>query len=822
MRNPDFWARTHQGRSRDKNEDAFSWLGPESTGQQGYLWLVCDGMGGEAAGELASSVVAQLVADSYPRLLRTLGNPHAALTEALGAANRRLLYMQEQNSDLTKMGSTLVGLALYEDQLWIASVGDSRVYAWEGGRISERTTDHTKYEKMMELGVLKPADARPDHPARSVLLNVLGRGEMYVDTLNARRFPAHQSCWLLCSDGLYSFVSNEELSAAFRCLDAKDATRLLLSAALPRSTDNITLQIVRFAPPQEPRSIEEVAAELGIELMDEVGRSLPTSSYHFSTTEGWGAHRTGRRAIVGASAEALAVPLQAEPVVVPPPAKGTVLFSPEDLRTPLLEAEEPERSGTTLPLTVTSSDRAKQRSSSNVASAPATEKPQDQQASAGSAPEVVAASTTFAAAASPASALATSDPREEARGSAEPLEASVTKPRREARRHLTTGGPTAEPLSVEDTDGNHKVTPSLPVRRLALAGVGCLLLAGVVAILWKPSAPERTSSALEVEPVPSALNSPPQSASVVRSLPSFEFPHAPRFPDRVHEADAMPAFLVADGKFWLDAHEVTAKQYAQVAGQSYGLKGLSERIDAPRFAQLPCVAGVSHDKAREREPVCASPESAEAYCQAVGRELPSAELWTEVTGGESALVARGYGRIFEWASDGAPPVVSEPVSGIFGVMDGLPEVLRPNPAQRQYGDLVLLAPHDGGVIRVERDGKNRLDAAAGGAVEQMMGFRCALQASSEDTVLPTENDAAVAAEPLDPAVNASSSRRAQGPSRTGRPSADEPRAVEDAARSSAVAPRSAPSNEAPMDPNVSDDSLILQRLRERGAQVTGE
>src|SRR5699024_4270719 len=151
---------------------------------------------------------------------------------------RRLLYLSKEQPELAGMGSTVAAVAMYRDRLWVATVGDSRVYGWTPNGLMQWTVDHTKYEKLKEHGVLRTEEERPDHPARNVLMNVIGREAMTVDTLDGRHFATEECALLICSDGLSNNVNPKELRVAFASLDARDAARFLLSAALQRSSDN--------------------------------------------------------------------------------------------------------------------------------------------------------------------------------------------------------------------------------------------------------------------------------------------------------------------------------------------------------------------------------------------------------------------------------------------------------------------------------------------------------------------------------------------------------------------------------------------------------
>lgn len=293
MQHPNFWAATHQGFRRERNEDAFLWLGPDRTNDQGYLWLVCDGMGGEAAGELASSEVAARVAEIYPHALERYQDPHRALEEALQAANRRLLFMQEQNSDLSKMGSTISAVAYFRHQLWIAWVGDSRVYTLERGQLHQRTKDHTKFQRMVDAGIMQADEVGADHPSHSVLLNVLGRASMDVETLPPIPVGHEPLQILLCSDGLSSFVSDAQMSEALAELSPKDAAQFLLSAALAASNDNVTVQVIHFGASSASQDLRAYAAARGVTIEASLPEQLTSQSLPFDQSADWQAHQTG-------------------------------------------------------------------------------------------------------------------------------------------------------------------------------------------------------------------------------------------------------------------------------------------------------------------------------------------------------------------------------------------------------------------------------------------------------------------------------------------------------------------------------------------------
>lgn len=289
---PKFWSATDIGTQRDKNEDASLWLGPEHTDGRGWLWLVCDGMGGASAGELASSVVCQVVREIYPASLAASNNPHQALRESFDAANRRLLYMQRERSALHKMGTTAVALAFYEGQVWIASVGDSRVYVFSDGKLRQLTTDQTKLQRLLQAGVVRVEDSL-NHPSGNVLISALGRSSWEVDTLGDRRFDPREASFLLCSDGLSSFVSVSQLEQALDELSPYEATHALIERARETSNDNITATVVHFHERPARTSYQAFVGAQGRPLAPQHSELPPQTSFDFNPKDIWTEYQTG-------------------------------------------------------------------------------------------------------------------------------------------------------------------------------------------------------------------------------------------------------------------------------------------------------------------------------------------------------------------------------------------------------------------------------------------------------------------------------------------------------------------------------------------------
>jgi len=233
-------ALTDVGRRRKANEDCYA-LAPDLG-----LYLVADGMGGHAAGQLASELAAQAAVDA----LRTLVDASASLTEKLryatAAANREILAAVKQRPELAGMGTTLVAVLASPNRIALAHVGDSRAYLIRGDRIRQLTDDHSLVAELVRRHEISETAAR-GHPHRHVLTRALGvrRG---VEADLAELTPVPGDSFVLCSDGLTGHVRDEEICeivlAQQNDLDAV-CSQLVDLANSRGGEDNVTVVIVR-------------------------------------------------------------------------------------------------------------------------------------------------------------------------------------------------------------------------------------------------------------------------------------------------------------------------------------------------------------------------------------------------------------------------------------------------------------------------------------------------------------------------------------------------------------------------------------------------
>ena len=228
------YAVTDTGRQRRANEDSLLARSP--------LFVVADGMGGAQAGEVAS----RIAIESFQPGLRDDSQPELELAALVRAANSRIHELSHQNAEHAGMGTTLTAVYVGEGEVAIAHVGDSRAYCLRDGELLRLTDDHSLVDELLRQGRLTPEEA-VEHPQRSVITRALGpEGSVEVDT---RSFRARAGdVYLLCSDGLTTMLSEEEISALLlanpRLRDAGEA--LIAAANAAGGRDNITVVLLRL------------------------------------------------------------------------------------------------------------------------------------------------------------------------------------------------------------------------------------------------------------------------------------------------------------------------------------------------------------------------------------------------------------------------------------------------------------------------------------------------------------------------------------------------------------------------------------------------
>jgi len=245
------------GPSRADNEDyavAYTPGDPSEPWDRGPLFVVADGMGGHAAGEVASRVAVETLVEHWTTT--PFDQPGAALRSAVRAANLAVIDASAAPGR-SGMGTTLTALTLNGTEAFIAHVGDTRAYLVRGETCTQLTTDHSRVGEMLRMRLITPEQAA-NHPARSQLTRSLGAAPgCQVDIV---RTPVHKGdTFVLCCDGVWDMLSRQDIAAACALPDVGEAADRLIAQSLERgATDNVSVIVVRVTG-----EIAELAADKG-------------------------------------------------------------------------------------------------------------------------------------------------------------------------------------------------------------------------------------------------------------------------------------------------------------------------------------------------------------------------------------------------------------------------------------------------------------------------------------------------------------------------------------------------------------------------------
>lgn len=235
------------GRRRKGNEDEFRLdadLG---------IFTVADGMGGHAAGEVASRLAVDTAMESLRRARESQPTHDTArvadaLRGAVDEANRRIYESIRDNEDQRGMGTTMVTLVAVAGRAVIGHVGDSRAYLLRDGRLYRLTSDHSWVNEQVKMGLLTD-DAAQRHPMRNIVTRALGsRTDVVVDIIEESMQPG--DLFVLCSDGLNTMIDDDDIRAVLleNAPDPKETCEALVAAANARGgEDNVTVIAIAVA-----------------------------------------------------------------------------------------------------------------------------------------------------------------------------------------------------------------------------------------------------------------------------------------------------------------------------------------------------------------------------------------------------------------------------------------------------------------------------------------------------------------------------------------------------------------------------------------------
>lgn len=238
---------SHVGMVRETNQDSYLVVEPQDPrviDARGSLIVVADGMGGGAAGDLASQLVVQTIHDAYYAHIE--GNIDDALEAAIRKANHQVYQRSVEHPELRGMGSTCTALVLHDSVAHIGHVGDTRAYLIRGRVIEQVTQDHSKVAQLLQDGLLTPEEAA-NHPDRNVILRSLGP-KPEVEVAIYPPFQIRQGdIFVMCSDGLSGHLSEPELlNVALNHEPEAAAARYIEMANARGGSDNITVHVVQI------------------------------------------------------------------------------------------------------------------------------------------------------------------------------------------------------------------------------------------------------------------------------------------------------------------------------------------------------------------------------------------------------------------------------------------------------------------------------------------------------------------------------------------------------------------------------------------------
>lgn len=241
---------TDKGLKRELNEDNFAIWKNEKI----IVALVCDGMGGAQAGEVASRIACRVflqtltpelerISESTSDRVQLMLEIDRAIDGAVAATNREVFDRSSSDNSLSGMGTTVVGCVVIDNILWAFNVGDSRVYHVDKNGISQLTVDHSLVQALVDAGKITPEQAL-SHPNRNIILRAVGiEQSVECDVVHKN---LQKGYYLICSDGLSNYFDEKKFSKIINSRDSlTDKTEALIEFAKAKGgADNITAVLI--------------------------------------------------------------------------------------------------------------------------------------------------------------------------------------------------------------------------------------------------------------------------------------------------------------------------------------------------------------------------------------------------------------------------------------------------------------------------------------------------------------------------------------------------------------------------------------------------
>ena len=259
--------RTDTGLVRSHNEDSVAWVtshDDDAATNRGSLALVADGMGGHAAGEVASA----LTADVVRRLYYDLDGPiPQVLANAFAAANRAIIEYAQEHPECRGMGTTCTVLAFRDSQAWLAHIGDSRAYLLRDRHLTQLSEDQTLVAKLVSEGTITQAEA-DQSPMHNVILQALGTTANIKPMIGAKGLPLQSGdVLILCSDGVSNMVPDGKIAEVASRLPPQEACDALIEAALAAGGhDNASLGVFSVTAGATPKRVEPTTRRIKLPI----------------------------------------------------------------------------------------------------------------------------------------------------------------------------------------------------------------------------------------------------------------------------------------------------------------------------------------------------------------------------------------------------------------------------------------------------------------------------------------------------------------------------------------------------------------------------
>lgn len=239
----EFFSLTDIGLVREKNQDSYMTV---YNAYDDFFALVCDGIGGNKAGEVASGEVVKSISDAFVHSERfeSETSVRTFLTKIIKDANHHVFELSRNNYRYKDMGTTITGIIFTEFGNFSVNIGDSRVYGFKNHKLFRLTEDHTLVNEMLKNGEISYEESL-NHPKRHYLMKAVGIWDEV--TVDIAKVPPMEY-YLVCSDGLHGYVSEKEIQDIMekKDLNILQKTKELMQAALLKGGhDNITIVLVK-------------------------------------------------------------------------------------------------------------------------------------------------------------------------------------------------------------------------------------------------------------------------------------------------------------------------------------------------------------------------------------------------------------------------------------------------------------------------------------------------------------------------------------------------------------------------------------------------